>query len=543
MKTKIVGILVIMLLIATALPAVGTMNKIEEKTNSVLLGGVEWSKTYGGDESDRFVFVDQAEDGGYFAGGSTEESNTQHPWVIKTDSDGNEDWSWEITEVSNDTMTFPIVDGDSYFGMQTADGGYIACLHMIFEHDSENWDIGGLVKLNAAGGEEWLEYFADEFIWTFIPVSLLIEDDGYLMAGVSGYTTELGDMRGMLLKTDFMGVEQWRKEYQYGDGDDETFAVYPTNDDGYILSGWAQADTYEYWMIKTDGSGNEEWNATFGGNSEDFGHSSMCYQTNDDGYIMTGYSYSYGAGQCDAWIVKTDSSGNLEWDKTYGESQRDVCWSMEDMDDGGYVVCVTMNLLGTSGDKADIHLVKIDEDGNIEWITEFGGGETQIANHVQQTSDDGFITAGRNGQYLSPTTDAMLVKFSAQGPNNAPNAPEITGPSEGIFGEEYYYNFTIEDPDDGELFLYVDWGDEQIEEWIGPYLSGDTIMLSHTWDEKGGYVITAKVKDVLDAEGPEGTLAISMPKNNAFNFNVNLLELLFEQFPNAFPILRHVLGL
>ena len=68
-------------------------------------------------------------------------------------------------------------------------------------------------------------------------------------------------------------------------------------------------------------------------------------------------------------------------------------------------------------------------------------------------------------------------------------------------------------------------------------------MLSHTWDKKGDYVITAKVKDVLDAEGPEGTLEISMPKNNAFNFNVNLLERLFERFPNAFPILRHVLGL
>jgi len=519
------------------------MNKIEEKTNSVLLGGVEWSKTYGGDESDRVVFFDQAGDDGYFSGGSTEESNTQLPWLIKTDSDGNEEWSWEIIEVSNDTMTFPIVDGDSYFGLQSPDGGYVACLHMIFEYESENWHIGGLVKLNAYGGEEWLQYYAIDWIWTFIPVSVLVEDDGFLMAGVSWYTAAPGDARGMLLKTDFMGVEQWRQEYQYGDGDDQIMAVYPTSDDGYILSGWADDTTYEYWMIKTDGSGNEEWNATFGGNSEDFGHSRMCYQTNDGGYIMTGYSYSFGAGQCDAWIVKTDSSGNLEWDKTYGESQRDVCWSMENMDDDGYVVCVTMNLLGTSGDKADIHLVKINEDGNIEWITEFGGAESQIANHVQQTSDDGFITAGRNGQYLSPTTDAMLVKFSAQGPNNAPNAPEITGPTEGIIGEEHNYNFTIEDPDDGELFLYVDWGDEQIEEWIGPYLSGDTIMLSHTWDEKGDYVITAKVKDVLDAEGPEGTLEISMPKNNAFNFNVNLLEWLFERFPNAFPMLRLLLGL
>ncbi|MCK4348791.1 MAG: hypothetical protein KAW47_09265, partial [Thermoplasmatales archaeon] len=244
-----------------------------------------------------------------------------------------------------------------------------------------------------------------------------------------------------------------------------------------------------------------------------------------------------------AWLVKTDSSGNLEWDKTYGSPKMDACWSIESIDGGGYVFCVTIDLTGVAGDKADIHLVKINEDGNLEWVTEFGGEGTQIANDVHQTSDDGFITAGRTGQYLSDDSDGLLVKFTAQGANNAPNAPEITGPSEGIFGEEYNYNFTIEDPDGGELFLYVEWGDEQIEEWIGPYLSGDTIMLSHTWGEKGDYVITAKVKDVLDAEGPEGTLEISMPKNKAFNFNVNLLEWLFERFPNAFPILRHVLGL
>ncbi len=523
MKKNIISMLVCMLLIATALPVTGMIytrsesltseNSIDVDPTVTSTTDVEWSKTYGGDESDRFVFVDQADDDGYFAGGSTEASNCPHPWLIKTDGNGNEEWSWEITEVSNDTMTFPIVDGDAYFGMQTEDGGYIACLHMIFEHDSIDWDIGGLVKLNATGNEIWFEYYAVDWEWSFIPVSILEEDDGYLTVGVSGYTAFPNDMKGMLLKTDFLGLEQWRKEYNYGSLDDQLFAIDQTDDDGYILTGWAEDETFEYWMVKTDSNGNEEWNATFGGDSEDYGHSRLCYQTTDGGYLMTGYTYSYGAGSADAWLVKTDENGNMEWDKTYGTSARDVSWSMEDMDDGGYVVCVTMNLQGMTGDKDDIHLVKIDEDGNIEWIRVCGGEGSQIANHIQQTSDDGFITAGRNGGYLSSSTDAMLVKFASVAANNAPETPNIDGPTEGAPETEYTYNFTAVDPDGGEIYYTIDWGDGTTEEWMGPYLSGTMLTLTHTYSEKGDYTIKCKAKDVFDEESDWGTLEISIPKN------------------------------
>jgi hypothetical protein len=518
MKTKIVGILVCTLLIATAVPVVGTSNEVEDKLLSPLQSSdVEWSKTYGGDEFDRFIYVQETDDGGYFAGGSTEELDHIHPWVIKTDADGNEDWSWGITELSNDTMTFDIVDGDSYFGLPTNDGGYIACLHMIYEYNSEEWDVGGLAKLNASGGEEWVQIYAVEWNWTFVPVSLRIENDGYLVVGVSGYTDLPEDTRGMLMKTDFMGVEQWRKEYNYGDLDDQTFAVCPTSDDGYLLTGWAQGDTFNYWMIKTDGSGNEEWDATFGGDNNDYGHSRLCYQTSDGGYIMAGYSYSFGLGSADAWLVKTDASGTKEWDKTYGSPKMDPCWSIEDIDDGGYVFCVTINLNGMGGDKDDIHLVKIDDDGNIEWVTIFGGEGTQIGNHVQQTSDDGFIVAGRTGPYLSSTSDALLVKFSAAEANTAPDTPTITGPTEGTPEEEYPYNFTAEDPDGGEIYYYIDWGDGTTEEWLGPYLSGTTITVNHSWSEKGDYTIKCKAKDVLDEESDWGTLEVSMPKNKPAN--------------------------
>ena len=95
MKGKILGIGICMLLTATALvSAVETLNKVEEKIEPLTTQSVEWSKTYGGDEADRFVFVDQADDDGYFAGGGTQEAGNIHPWLIKTDADGNEEWSW-----------------------------------------------------------------------------------------------------------------------------------------------------------------------------------------------------------------------------------------------------------------------------------------------------------------------------------------------------------------------------------------------------------------------------------------------------------------
>jgi hypothetical protein len=334
-------------------------------------------------------------------------------------------------------------------------------------------------------------------------------EDGYLIVGVSIHFDNPADARGILLKIDFDGVEQWRQEYNYGSLDDELFAIYPTSDDGYILSGWAQASTYDYWLVKTDGNGNEQWNQTYGGNNQDFGHSRLCYQTSDDGYLMTGYSYSFGAGQCDVWTIKTDASGNLEWNFTYGDTYRDVSWSIEEIPENKYVVCVTMNLLGMTGDKADIHLVKIDEDGNIEWVTEYGGEETQIANHIQQTSDEGFITAGRNGQYLATTTDALLVKFQP--------FPEIAIEITGGFGAEA----TITNSGDGDAI------EVPYEVTVTGGLLG---MINHTIngtiDILSGTTETLKITPILGLGPIQVTAKVGYVEETIEGFHLLLFSLL-----------------
>jgi parallel beta-helix repeat protein len=125
--------------------------------------------------------------------------------------------------------------------------------------------------------------------------------------------------------------------------------------------------------------------------------------------------------------------------------------------------------------------------------------------------------------------------------SDAPDAPTINGPHSGKVGVEYDYTFVTTDPNDDDVYYYIAWGDGTFEKWIGPFGSGEEVKLNHTWTGKSSYCITAQAKDTNGLIGPWGTLMVTMPRNRAFNINV--LELLFERFPNLFPILRHLLRL
>jgi len=115
--------------------------------------------------------------------------------------------------------------------------------------------------------------------------------------------------------------------------------------------------------------------------------------------------------------------------------------------------------------------------------------------------------------------------------NFPPNKPNIDGSAHGRAGEEYEFTFSAEDLEGDNVYYYIEWGDGDIEEWIGPYNSGEEVTLKHTWNKKRIYTITAKAKDVFGAEGPEATLEVTMPKNKAFNFNYPLLNWLLERLP------------
>jgi len=208
-------------------------------------------------------------------------------------------------------------------------------------------------------------------------------------------------------------VKEWSKTFG-GSGWDVANSVQQTSDGGYIIAGYTGsygAGSDDAWLIKTDSSGKEEWSKTFGGS--DYDEANSVQQTSDGGYIIAGRTNSYGAGYRDAWLIKTDSSGKEEWSKTFGGSGWDVANSVQQTSDGGYIIAGRTNSYG-AGDY-DAWLIKTDSSGKEKWSKTFGGSDYDEANSVQQTSDGGYIIAGRTNSYGAGPGDAWLIKTDSLG--------------------------------------------------------------------------------------------------------------------------------
>jgi hypothetical protein len=188
----------------------------------------------------------------------------------------------------------------------------------------------------------------------------------------------------------------------------EAFCVVQTSDGGYALVGFTQSRE-RAWLVKTDPDGNMEWNKTF----ED-GSANSIVQTGDGGYVIAGSTSSFGAGGSDFWLVKTDSVGNVEWNKTYGGSRDDSAKSMVQTSEGGYAIAGDTESYGVSF--TDFLLVKTDSLGNMEWNKTYDAIKGRdYAHSVVQTSDGGYALMGRTQSSVVEGYDCRLVKTDSSG--------------------------------------------------------------------------------------------------------------------------------
>jgi hypothetical protein len=398
-------VLICALLLMFPLPAVGEQLAAPPDSRSAPVE--EWNQTFGGSDYEWGNSVAETSDGGYIVAGTTYSygAGNGDVWLIKTDASGVEEW--------NQTFGGSAVEyGDSV--AVTSDGGYIitGSTQSYGAGHSDVW----LIKTDAHGSKEWDQTFGgsgEDHGNSLAETS----DGGYIIvASTQSYGAGSSDV--WLIKTDAAGNEEWNELFG-GSEWDFGYSVAQTSDNGYIIAGYTEsygAGSSDAWLTKTDAHGNEEWNELFGGSEWDYGYSVA--ETSDGGYIITGFSQSYGDGSANVWLIKTNAAGNEEWNEIFGGSSGDYGYSVAQTPDGGYIVTGYTYSYGAGS--ADAWLIKTDASGVEEWNQTFGGTGFDGGYSIAVTSDSGYIVAGESASYGDGSADVWLIKLSDSGTSVTP---------------------------------------------------------------------------------------------------------------------------
>lgn len=378
----------------------------------------KWTETYGSGDGEWAYSLIQTADRGYaIAGAAATYSWPERGYInytfllIKTDEEGKMQWNKTYgNEDEHDELAYSIV--------QTEDEGYVIAGVKLYSSvvDGEYRVRGDfwLVKTDSEGVMQWNRTYGGAENEQLNQV-ILTSDGGYALIGYREASVFPYYADAWLVKTDADGNMQWNRTY--GDEDFDWGSCVLETDEGYAICGWTYSfGSGDFWLIKTDLLGNVRWNRTYGGQEQEWAN--CVVKSKDGGYLLAGRTESFGAGGGDAWLVKTDSSGNMQWNKTYGDADREYVQSVVQTRDGGYVFVGSINSV-TSGD-ADAWVTKTDSTGNMEWNAILGGGEYDQANFVVENRDSDWVFAGETTSYGAGRSDAWLVKIAPLAANEFP---------------------------------------------------------------------------------------------------------------------------
>jgi len=368
---------------------------------------IEWNKTYGTRSIEEAWSMIEASDGGFALAGWIEPPDaigTRKMLIIKTDSFGNLEWNQTYQRLNWDKAR-DLVESD--------DGGYV--LAGLSGSGNENYlSIADyfLVKIDSDGNIEWSKYYDYEKSKDSAFGMTKTSDGGYVLIG----QTHTGSGRGdyWIVKTNSKGNLEWNKAYgrPYFD---RGLDVIPTSDGGYALVGFTQDSDLlnpdkgrQIWLIKIDSSGNIEWDKIYGGTY--FEEANHIIETSDGGYLIPGTTSSFGNGGYDGWLIKIDSKGNVLWSKTFGGVYSDKFVDAVETYDGGYVIAGITNSFGD--EDYDGWLIKTDSEGNVLWSLTFGGRGEDYLSSVVTTRDGGYAVAGYTRSYGVGNYDFWLVKVT-----------------------------------------------------------------------------------------------------------------------------------
>ncbi len=372
-------------------------------------GNLEWSRAFGGSAFDGFNSIIQTADGGFLAVGNTNSfgNGSSDLYIVKMDSVGNSGCNQLSTNTSVSSLSFSVNSG----GVFSTGGNQNSLTY------TDAFACIEEIVLCGTSGPGYTSSSQTKFQKYFDGIeAVYVEqttDNGYIITGGTA-TYGAGANDRWLAKTTSSGNIQWAKTYGAA-GNDWSNTVRQTSDGGFILGGTTEssgAGMEDVYMIKTDQNGSEQWSKTYGGSNID--RSAHSQQTADGGYIITGTTKSFGAGNWDVYLLKIDAIGTLQWSKTFGESGEDEGWSVQQTSDGGYIISGRTNSFGTTNDK--IYLIKTDGSGNLSWSKYYGGISADYGYTFSvQTDDGGYVVTGWTTSFGAGQDDILLFKTDASG--------------------------------------------------------------------------------------------------------------------------------
>lgn len=366
-----------------------------------LIPGLTWNHTYSWSTYDVARSGIETDDEGLLIVGYSEiiESNERDFLLVKLDANGNILWTQSYGGKDND---------DGVDVIQTTDKGY-AMTGYTYSYGAGSADAW-LIKTDNYGKVEWKQTYGEE---NDDKANTLIQtaDGGYALAGRT-MSYGAGHVDGWLLKIDDKGMLQWSQTYG-GPRWDEIEDIIQATDGGYLLVGSLavgdSASPEELWVMKTDAMGNIQWNYTYGGRGADIAYSVMA--SLDGGYTIAGQRVveHEGLKRSDFWLVKIDEQGLMEWNQSYGGISIDISRSVVQTADGGYALLGETDSFGAGS--FDYWLVKTDANGSMQWNQTFGSPYIERGYSLVETSDGGLVMIGYTDPYQ---LDFLVIKVGGK---------------------------------------------------------------------------------------------------------------------------------
>ena len=359
--------------------------------SSISFSQVRFQRIYQANSDELGYYSCKTLEGGYIIGGYTSSfGNGKEIILIKIDSIGDVLW----------TKTFGGTGDDILYGIkQTSDSCYI----LIANSNSFSGDDAIVVKLNKSGNILWarkLDCGSHEDPTNIIELT----NGSYVVAGGGGTP-----MKIFVAKLTSSGSLCWFKRYCYNNGTGT--GIQQTPDGGFIVSGNYSQD---YFLMKLDSLGGVTWAKSYnGGTSNEVSY--VLTLANDGGYLMTGDTWSF-SPNCKVWQVKTDNSGNIQWEKSYGIPGKDLRgFSIQKVGNYGYAF-VAVDFTSSTND--DGYLIKIDNSGNIIWSRKYMGSNDDKLRNVLVTNDKGFLLTGYSNSFVGSGYNIYVVKTDSNGYSN-----------------------------------------------------------------------------------------------------------------------------